>query len=78
MRCRPPAEHNFLIRSIKTLHVYSQIMTVVNKPMQPSTSHGINVNKKGGGDGGEVEGQTATEQRNNLKTTEISHGDFPN
>lgn len=49
MRCRPPAEHSFLIRSIKTLHVYSQIMIVVNKLMQPSSSHGFNVNKEGGG-----------------------------
>lgn len=79
MRCRPPAEHSFLIRSIKTLHVYSRIMIVVNKLMQPSSSHGFNVNKEGaGGNGTDVGWQIYTEQRNNLKMTEIFCGDFPN
>lgn len=45
--CRPPAELNFLIESIKASHVYSRIMIVVNKLMQPCGSHGIDVNKGG-------------------------------
>lgn len=44
-RCRPLAEHDFLVESIKALHVYSRIMIVVNKLMQPSRSHGISVNR---------------------------------
>lgn len=57
-----PAEHNFLIESIKALHVYSRIMIVVNKLMQPSRSHGINVNKER--DNGSERGRVA----DNFKT----------
>lgn len=56
------AEHNFLIESIKALHVYSRIMIVVNKLMQPSRSHGINVNKER--DNGSERGRVA----DNFKT----------
>lgn len=75
-KCRPPAEHNFLIESIKALHVYSRIMIVVNKLMQPPRSHGINVN--GGGTMAAREGEwwTATRQRNNLQKY-MYDGDFP-
>lgn len=54
MRCHPSSEHNFLIESIKALHVYGWIMIVVNKLMHPSRSHGMNVNSMcvcGGGGG---------------------------
>lgn len=75
MRCRPPAEHNFLIESIKAWRVYSRIMIVVNKLMQSSRSHGINVNRAA--DNGCEGGWQASSQRNNLKTTVMSRGDFP-
>ena len=52
-RCRPPALHDFLVESIKAPHVYSRIMIVVNKLMQPAGSHGMNVNKEGGTTEGE-------------------------
>lgn len=66
----PPAEHNFLIESIKASHVYSRIMIVVNKLMQPSRSRGINVNKGGtmaAREGGLVDGYMTKKQLKNCR-----------
>lgn len=68
-KCRPPAEHNFLIESIKALHVYSRIMIVVNKLMQPPRSHGINVNR--GGDNGSEGGRVVDSYMTKKQLTEI-------
>lgn len=75
MRCRPSTEHNFLIESIKALHVYSRIIIIVNKLMQPSRSHGINVNKESYN--GSREKECGRQSQDKEITTVISHGDFP-